>query len=195
MGERVQFAAAGRALWSASALCLALAACAPAVHLPEPERATPLAYRNAPDAPLPRPSAQWWREFASAELDWLEDTALANNRDHRIAIARVAQAKAQARFAEAQLYPTIDGVARRELYGPEGGPGSVVEGGDSLAMLTPPEAAAPCWIESRISRSSRPCWIRLGSSRSAPCPPRSASTSSRASRSSASGARCSDVRS
>jgi NodT family efflux transporter outer membrane factor (OMF) lipoprotein len=110
-----------------------LAGCATGDLPPPAERKTPEAYRNAPApaAPeLPRPSSAWWREFASAELDRLEEAALANNRDHRIAIARVAQAKAQARLAEAGLYPTFDVFGRREAFAPEGGPGSVVEGGE-----------------------------------------------------------------
>ena len=109
----------------------ALTACAPDLQLPRPERETPAAYRNAAESPdLPRPATQWWREFSSAELDRLQEAALANNRDLRIAIARVAQAHAQARIAEAGQYPAIDGVLRREANAPDGGPGSVAEGGE-----------------------------------------------------------------
>jgi NodT family efflux transporter outer membrane factor (OMF) lipoprotein len=49
--------------------------------------------------------------------------ALANNRELRVAIARVAQANAQARIAEAPLYPTLDAYLRRELEAPEQGIG------------------------------------------------------------------------
>ena len=117
---------------TALAVCVVLAGCAPAaLRLPEAERATPAAYRNpAVPADLPRPATQWWREFASGELDRLEEAALANNRDYRVAIARVAQANAQARIAEAGIYPVIDAFARQEQFAPEGGPGSVVEGGE-----------------------------------------------------------------
>jgi len=127
--HRLYFFILGRALWP---LLGALAGCAVGDAPPEASRTTPEAYRNAPaGAEMPRPSSAWWREFASAELDRLEEAAIANNRDHRIAIARVAQAKAQARLAEASLFPALDLFGRRENIGQESGPGSVVQGGDS----------------------------------------------------------------
>jgi NodT family efflux transporter outer membrane factor (OMF) lipoprotein len=108
---------------------------------PEAERNAPAAFRNADVTPqaastmprpstadLPRPHSSWWREYGNVELDSLEESALANNRELRVAIARVAQAKAQARLSEAQLFPNVDLFGRREAFGPEGGPGSVVEG-------------------------------------------------------------------
>ena len=117
----------GRSLaWCAVA---ALAACATGEPPPRPERATPAGYRNvaapagsaAATADLPRPSSAWWREFGSADLDRLEEAALANNRDYRIAIARMAQAQAQARLAETGLFPTLDVSARPEANRPERG--------------------------------------------------------------------------
>ena len=114
--------------WLAAAL---LAGCATGDLPPEPKRETPAVFRNAPaSAELPRPRADWWREFGSEELNRLEETALANNRDHRIAIARVAQAQAQAGLAAAGRWPNVDAIVRREGYAPAGGPGSVVEGGE-----------------------------------------------------------------
>lgn len=117
---------------------VASAGCAIGDLPPEAVRATPPAYRNgtaaaSPQAAsdLPRPSTAWWREFSSTELDRLEEAALANNRDHRIAIARVAQAKAQARLAEASLFPALDLFGRRENISQESGPGSVAQGGNS----------------------------------------------------------------
>ena len=115
-------------LWLAVAL---FAGCATGDPPPEPKRETPVAFRNASaGSELPRPPTEWWREFGSEELDRLEDTALANNRDHRIAIARVAQAQAQAGLAAAGRWPNVDAIVRREGYAPAGGPGSVVEGGE-----------------------------------------------------------------
>jgi NodT family efflux transporter outer membrane factor (OMF) lipoprotein len=101
----------------------ALAGCATGEPPPAPERATPAEYRNAAEpaatpqaaSSLPRPSSAWWREFAHADLDRLEEAALANNRDYRIAIARVSQAKAQARLADASRTPTVDLFAKPEL--------------------------------------------------------------------------------
>ena len=117
--------------WCAIVAC---AGCATGDLPPEAERATPAAYRNATGADLPRPSTAWWREYASAELDRLEEAALANNRDHRVAIARVAQARAQARIADAARFPSLDVFARREVVVPEAGAGTVAESGEASSI-------------------------------------------------------------
>jgi NodT family efflux transporter outer membrane factor (OMF) lipoprotein len=111
--------------WLGVALCALLYGCATEETLPVPATASPAVYRNAPAAPeLPRPSTKWWREFENAELDRLEEMALANNRELLVAIARVAQANAQTRIAEAGLAPSIEAFGRRESQGPEGGVGT-----------------------------------------------------------------------
>ncbi|QQS10778.1 MAG: efflux transporter outer membrane subunit [Rhodospirillales bacterium] len=53
------------------------------------------------------PDPAWWRGFGSAELDRLQGEAVAGNRDLRAAVARVAQAEAQAKIAGAALLPTL----------------------------------------------------------------------------------------
>ena len=72
---------------------------------------------------LPLPRTDWWREFDSAELDRLEQAALANNRELRVAIARIAQANAQVRVAESTLYPSLEIYAKREVEAPAQGIG------------------------------------------------------------------------
>jgi NodT family efflux transporter outer membrane factor (OMF) lipoprotein len=54
------------------------------------------------------PDPGWWQVFASAELDRLMTEAVAGNRDLKAAVARVAQAEAQARIVGSALYPTLD---------------------------------------------------------------------------------------
>lgn len=104
---------------------LLLGGCATEDKLPEASKAAPPAYRNIAKAQdLPRPRTDWWREFSSPELDRLQEAALANNKDLQVAIARVAQAHAQARIADAARYPGLDVVARREALGPADGVGS-----------------------------------------------------------------------
>lgn len=83
---------------------------------------------------MPRPSTEWWREFASPELDRLQEAALANNKDLQVAIARVAQAHAQARVAEAALYPSIEAFGLREARGPAGGVGSAVSASEGRSQ-------------------------------------------------------------
>lgn len=57
---------------------------------------------------LPRPKEKWWEDFGSSELNKLVETALKNNYDLRIAVSRVAQARAQARVVRAGELPTVD---------------------------------------------------------------------------------------
>ncbi|TAL31668.1 MAG: efflux transporter outer membrane subunit [Alphaproteobacteria bacterium] len=53
-------------------------------------------------------NADWWKNFNNKELNALMDMALANNNDLRAALARVQQARASARIAGAELFPTLD---------------------------------------------------------------------------------------
>lgn len=108
-----------------------LCACATDKDPPQPSPSVPSAYRSSPATEnLPRPSTDWWREFTSSELNRLQDAALANNRDLRAAIARIAQAHAQARLAQAALLPSIDAFGRRETAAPADGPGTVTSSRD-----------------------------------------------------------------
>ena len=54
------------------------------------------------------PARDWWRGFASTELDALMQQAQANNPDSNAAAARILQAEAQARIAGATLLPNVD---------------------------------------------------------------------------------------
>jgi NodT family efflux transporter outer membrane factor (OMF) lipoprotein len=69
--------------------------------------------RGKPDAALP--SLDWWRTFRSPELTALVEAAQTANLDVAIAVARIAQADAQARISGAALLPTVeaDGSATR----------------------------------------------------------------------------------
>jgi multidrug efflux system outer membrane protein len=51
--------------------------------------------------------ADWWRVFNDSVLDRLEQDAVAANQDIRVAVARVDQAEAAARYAHSFLSPTI----------------------------------------------------------------------------------------
>jgi len=57
------------------------------------------------------PEREWWKAFASAELETLIANAQANNYDRRAAAARVAQARANARVASASLWPELTAAA------------------------------------------------------------------------------------
>ncbi|MFI5011693.1 MAG: efflux transporter outer membrane subunit [Hyphomicrobiales bacterium] len=68
---------------------------------------TPNAYRAAPAVPAPPPEIGWPREFHSAELTKLAADAQAGNLDIAAAVARIAQADAQAKIDSVNLYPTL----------------------------------------------------------------------------------------
>lgn len=73
---------------------------------------------------LPRPTQTWWLEFESSELGELVETALANNYDLRVAVARIEQAERQTMISQSARYPSVDFFASREAKGPAGGVGS-----------------------------------------------------------------------
>ncbi len=90
------------------ALLLAIAACAgPKADVP-PEAAV-----HAPDGWRGQSTAtgdvlaSWWSGFDDPVLARVVETALANNDDIAIAAARVAEARAQFRFARAQTFPDV----------------------------------------------------------------------------------------
>ena len=60
----------------------------------------------APAAHLPR--GLWWKLFADADLDHLEDLAGVGNQDLAVAAARFAEARAQVNIARADLFPQVE---------------------------------------------------------------------------------------
>lgn len=97
----------------ASALGMALAACsfAPAYKVPE-TTAPPPAYKEIgdwkPAQPIDaQPRGAWWTQFGDATLDALEARVTDSNQDLKGAIARLQEARAEARVARADLFPTV----------------------------------------------------------------------------------------
>ena len=72
---------------------------------------------------LPRPKEKWWEDFESEELNAIVDTALTNNYDLRVAVARVAQSRAQAESVKAAQSPSIDLTGGYRNQGPAQGVG------------------------------------------------------------------------
>lgn len=95
-------------------LSLALSACNFAPKYVQPNLPVPDAYpaewmNAAPSTGEPSVANVGWEDFFSdAELRSLMARALANNRDIRMAAARVAQARGQWRIQGAALYPQLD---------------------------------------------------------------------------------------
>lgn len=100
---------------TALGLSLTLAACDLAPKYVRPELPVPTASPQGPayaagDAGAIVPADTAWRDFfTDARLARVIETALANNRDLRLAVANVAQARAQYRVQRADLLPTVAG--------------------------------------------------------------------------------------
>jgi outer membrane protein, multidrug efflux system len=93
-------------------LCTALpllADCSLGPRYERPDIPAPAAWVTPTDASAPQwPTREWWRGFASADLDALIGQAQRANDDLRAAIARVHQADAQRRIAGAPLLPALE---------------------------------------------------------------------------------------
>lgn len=90
-------------------LCLLLlAGCAVGPDFKEPAVQTPEAYRTAimPDDPID--DLKWWELFDDPTLYSLVTTALQFNRDVKIAVSRIDQARATLGFTRPDQYPRLD---------------------------------------------------------------------------------------
>ncbi len=117
--HRMQFAGSGSNLKFTIGLLIALglSGCTLGPDYVRPQLALPDAYRKADTAPAEQAQTtqtttsfnkEWWTLFNDSQLDSLMQTALTDNADVQIAIARLSQAEAIARQAGAALYPTLN---------------------------------------------------------------------------------------
>jgi outer membrane protein, multidrug efflux system len=101
-----------RALSIALAMSL-LSACDLAPKDTRPSIPPVAAYKEAGDWALAKPASElpsdeWWHVFNDSNLDRLEEQATHANQDLKIAMARFDEARADARVAQADYYPTVD---------------------------------------------------------------------------------------
>lgn len=122
---------------------------------PEYVRWMPSTYKMpAVEAQLPRPKELWWQDFESEELNSLVDTALTNNYDLRIAVARVAQTRAQADVVKANESPTIDATGSYQNQAPRLGPG--------YATSTSNWGSQPVWQVGLLANYEFDLWGKKG---------------------------------
>ncbi len=100
---------------SAVTLSLALAACDMAPKYVRPDLPVPVespqgpAYAETGEGAAAIPAETAWRDFfTDPRMVRVIETALTNNRDLRIAVANVAQARAQYRVQRADLFPSVN---------------------------------------------------------------------------------------
>jgi outer membrane protein, multidrug efflux system len=96
---------------TAALFAVCLAGCSMVPDYERPAAPTPAAWPAAAQAiataePV---TAGWWRRFDAAELDALMTEAMTANQNLAAAVARIDQARANARVAGAPLLPTLDG--------------------------------------------------------------------------------------
>jgi multidrug efflux system outer membrane protein len=82
---------------------------------PRAEKEVPPAFKNHWKVAEPADATtrgRWWNVFRDPILDQIEEQTIAGNQDLRIAVARISEARAQARVAAADFFPTLDVNAR-----------------------------------------------------------------------------------
>jgi NodT family efflux transporter outer membrane factor (OMF) lipoprotein len=112
-------------------LALVLSGCTLGPDYRRPELELPDAWSAAdPNRKPAWPATDWWRGFASPQLDDFMDEARRANYDIGAAVARIREADAQARIAGAMLLPTVEATAgaTRERRPSFGGVGSSTAG-------------------------------------------------------------------
>lgn len=107
-------------VWVCSAVC----ACSLVPDYVRPETPAPQAWNTPAPAPAESVEAKaWWERFGSPELARLVAQAEARNTDLQAALARIAQARAGARIAGAELWPAVDASAAFTRTHDNGGSG------------------------------------------------------------------------
>jgi multidrug efflux system outer membrane protein len=87
--------------------CITVAACTVGPDYERPPVATPDDWRSAMAVDASIANIPWWELFDDAQLESLIVTALTENRDLRIAVERIEEARALYGISRSQLYPQI----------------------------------------------------------------------------------------
>lgn len=95
-------------------LLVTLAGCAAGPKYERPAADLPAAFRDVPTEGVKAPTERWWTLYGDAVLDRLIDEALAHNQNLALAAARVAEARALTRVADAAFSPSVDGTFQRD---------------------------------------------------------------------------------
>ena len=109
-------------------MALLLTSCAVGPDYHRPSTAVPAGYKSTNDvgawkegSPLDNvPKGTWWEIFGDQKLNDLESEAAAANQELKAAMARVEQARATARVARSELFPSLnaDPSFTRQRYSP-----------------------------------------------------------------------------
>jgi multidrug efflux system outer membrane protein len=128
-----------------------LGACSLGPYYHRPDIPPPPAWTTPADASVtPWPASDWWRGFASDDLNDLIAQAQRANDDLRAAIARVREADAQRRIAGAPLLPTVDAGAQA-LRARAAVPGEGYVTADSFSPLLSASYELDFWGKNRAA--------------------------------------------
>jgi len=112
-----------------------LTSCMVGPDFKRPEMDLPSKFRFSEEKSAEIVNLRWWELFNDPILQSLVNTALEENKDVRIAIARIEQARASLGFTRADMYPFIDIEAGANKGTFSGGRRS--ETTDNIAFVTP----------------------------------------------------------
>ena len=88
-----------------------LSACAMGPDYERPEVSVPAEFKESPEPGISIANLAWWELFRDEELTALIETALRNNKELAIALARIEEARATLGFVRADLLPNVNGAA------------------------------------------------------------------------------------
>jgi multidrug efflux system outer membrane protein len=149
-----------------AAACLAAGCTTLGPDYSRPDAGLPSAYRGAAAAP-PVASAeafgalQWWSVFPDPDLQALIRTALEQNYDLRVAVQRIAQARAQVTVAGSLPYPTVGGALSAPYTGYSG---SDLPPGSTDSSFVPQIGLGASWeidFWGKFKRNSESAWAEL----------------------------------
>ena len=111
-----------RRLTVIAALALLASGCTLGPNYQRPELPAPEAWRQIPQAEAESlANTSWWEVFGDPRLQELVKIALVENKDLRIAVERIEEARARYGFAKADFWPKIDANASAGRYQLTGG--------------------------------------------------------------------------
>ena len=138
---------------TAAAVVALLSACTVGPDYVRPEQPVPETYisEDSNQKTLPHPQSRWWTQFGSAELNWLVDTALANNNDLRAAMQRIAQSQAKAGMEAGSLLPLIQTSGKtqtgKKSQNDFGASSTIIQQLDSIGLEASCEVSGGCPLD------------------------------------------------
>jgi multidrug efflux system outer membrane protein len=144
--------------------CLALSSCALGPNYQRPAVPTPPTWREIPVAEAQSlANTAWWELFDDPQLQELVRIALVENKDLKIAVERIEEARARYGFTKADLWPKLDASATAGrlrfnsgslVHTPEGDAGAASQGTETAIYSVSADVSWEIDFFGRIRRAS-----------------------------------------